>query len=97
MTAAINYYRANFPGLFFSNPQTGGAAETPDKIKVPSLFIFGEKDRFIMRETIQNIGEHIDAPFEEFRIPDAGHWVQQEAAETVTQILRDFLADRPTE
>jgi pimeloyl-ACP methyl ester carboxylesterase len=44
-------------------------------------------------ETVKGIGDIIDAPFEEFFIPDAGHWVQQEAAETVTQILREFLAE----
>jgi pimeloyl-ACP methyl ester carboxylesterase len=96
LTAAINFYRANFPRMFFSNtgsPQT----EQTDKIRVPALFIYGEKDRFIMRETVKNVGEFIDAPFEEFHIPDAGHWVQQEAAETVTQILREFLADKQTE
>jgi pimeloyl-ACP methyl ester carboxylesterase len=35
----------------------------------------------------------IDAPYSEIRIPDAGHWVQQEAAEIVTDSLREFLAE----
>lgn len=87
LTSAINYYRANFPKMFLSNPP-----EAAEKIKVPSLFIFGEQDKFILRETVKNIGEFIDAPFEEYFIPNAGHWVQQEAPETVTQILREFLA-----
>lgn len=93
LTSAVNYYRANFPRMFLTTPRKD-SADQPEKIRVPSLFIFGEQDRFIMRETVKNIGEFVDAPFEEFRIPSAGHWVQQEAAETVTELLRDFLAEK---
>jgi pimeloyl-ACP methyl ester carboxylesterase len=89
LTSALNYYRANMPGLIFSNPS---GTETGEKIKVPSLFIYGEQDPFIMRETVRNIGEFIDAPFEEYFIPPSGHWVQQEAPETVTAIMREFLS-----
>jgi epoxide hydrolase 4 len=90
LTGAINYYRANVARMFFSNPNS----QATEKIKVPTLFIYGEKDRYILPETVRNVGEFIDAPFEEFRIPDSGHWVQQEAADTVTQILRESLADK---
>lgn len=85
-TAMLNYYRANILKRFFSKP-----AETP-KIKVPTVFIYGEQDKAILPETVRGIGELIDAPYEEFRIPTAAHWVQQEAAEAVTDILREFLA-----
>lgn len=93
LTAMINYYRANVLRLISSNR----SAESDEKIKVPAVFIYGERDRFILRETVRNIGDVMDAPLEEFFIPNSGHWVQQEAAETVTQILRDFLADEQTE
>jgi len=88
LTAMINYYRANVLLRY-----AAAAAVQSKKITVPTLFIFAERDFAIARETVSNIGEVIDAPFEEFFIPDSGHWVQQEAAETVTQMLRDFLAD----
>lgn len=87
LTSAINYYRANILKRLF------GKTTNPAKIKVPTIFIYGEKDTAVLPETVKGIGEMIDAPFEEFFIPDAGHWVQQEAAETVTQILREFLAE----
>ena len=93
LKSAINYYRANVPRIFFSSP----SAESGEKIKVPAVFIYGEQDPFILRETVRNIGDVMDAPLEEFFIPNSGHWVQQEAAETVTQILRDFLADESVE
>jgi len=87
LEAMINYYRANIIGRLFSK------SEAIAKIKVPTLFIYGEKDFAILPETVKGIGEIIDAPYEEFRIPGSGHWVQQEASGDVTEVLRDFLAD----
>lgn len=87
LTSAVNYYRANILNCLF------GKEKYPDKIKIPTLFIYGEKDIAVLPETVKGVGEMIDAPFEEFFFPDVGHWIQQEAAETVTQILREFLAE----
>jgi pimeloyl-ACP methyl ester carboxylesterase len=87
LTAMLNYYRANIMKRFLSKP------ETPAKIKVPTVFIYGEKDTAVLPETVKGVGEMIDAPYEEFRIPTSAHWVQQEAAEAVTEILREFLAE----
>ncbi|MDQ3712296.1 MAG: alpha/beta hydrolase [Acidobacteriota bacterium] len=87
LTSALNYYRANILKRLFSK-QT-----TEEKIKVPTLFIYGEKDQAVLPESVRGIGEVIDAPYQEIRIPDAGHWVQQEAAEIVTDSLREFLAE----
>ena len=86
LTAMLNYYRANALNRFFAK------TETAPKIKVPTVFIYGEQDTAILPETVRGVGEAIDAPFEEFHIPSAGHWVQQEASEAVTEILREFLA-----
>jgi pimeloyl-ACP methyl ester carboxylesterase len=88
LSSAINYYRANVFSRFLA-PRD----DLNEKIKVPTLFIYGEKDFAILPETVKNVGEFIDAPFTEIRIPDAGHWVQQEAAEEVNAVLRDFLND----
>jgi pimeloyl-ACP methyl ester carboxylesterase len=87
VTAMLNYYRANILKRFLSKP------ETPPKIKVPTVFIYGEKDTAVLPETVKGVGEMIDAPYEEFRIPTSAHWVQQEASEAVTEILREFLAE----
>jgi len=87
LTSALNYYRANILKRLFSKQST------EEKIKVPTLFIYGEKDTAVLPESVQGIGEVIDAPYQEIRIPDAGHWVQQEAAEIVTDSLREFLTE----
>ena len=87
LKSAINYYRANILKRLFGKSNSNG------KIKVPTLFIYGEKDTAILPETVEGIGEFVDAPFEEFKFPNAGHWIQQEEAETVTKILAEFLAE----
>ena len=90
LTAAINYYRANvFKSLF------RGGFEAPDKpngrIRVPTLFIYGEHDVAIIPDTVRDIARFIDAPYREIRIPDSGHWVQNEAVAEVNAALMDFL------
>lgn len=87
LTGMLNYYRANFWRRFTSR------RDDAPKIKVPMLFIYGEQDTAILRETVTGIGDAVDAPFEEFFIPSSGHWVQQEEPETVSQIIKDFLAE----
>jgi len=87
LSSGLNYYRANILKRLFGKTPAG------EKIKVPTLFIYGEKDAAILPETVAGIAEIIDAPFSEIRIPDAAHWVQQEAAEIVNDSLREFLAE----
>jgi pimeloyl-ACP methyl ester carboxylesterase len=104
ITAAVNYYRANVRRLMSPRhaPGTvGGTGEsktdqaTPGsdgRIRVPTLFIFGEQDFAILAATVRGIGNHIDAPYRELRIADSGHWVQNEAAAEVNEALIDFLS-----
>jgi pimeloyl-ACP methyl ester carboxylesterase len=84
LTGALNYYRANIIKRMFGKQST-------NKIKVPTLFIYGEQDHAVLPETVQNVGDFIDAEYEEVRIPTSGHWVQQEASEAVTDSIREFL------
>jgi len=85
LNSLLNYYRANIWKRLFSK------ADAENKIKVPTLFIYGEKDFAVLPETVKGVGEAVEAPFSEIRIPDAGHWVQQEAPEVITDSLREFL------
>jgi epoxide hydrolase 4 len=88
MTAMLNYYRANIPARLFSR------TSMMKKIKVPTLFIYAEKDRAIVPETVKGVGDMIEAPFAEIHIRDSGHWVQQEAKDEVTAVIRDFLSSQ---
>jgi len=87
ITAALNYYRANIIKRMF------GKGTKPEKIKVPTLFIYGEQDEAVLPQTVKGVGDFIDAEYTELRIPESAHWVQNEAREKVTNTLREFLAD----
>lgn len=87
LSSALNYYRANILQRLFVGKSDD------EKIKVPTLFIYGEKDQAVLRQTVKGVGDAVDAAFSEIRIPDAGHWVQQEAPEIVTDSLREFLTE----
>ena len=88
LTGPINYYRANVLGRLF-----GGQNSSEARITCPTLFIYGEKDHAILPATVRGVGSAVSGPYSEHRIPASAHWVQQEAAEKVTQALRDFLAE----
>ena len=96
LTSAINYYRAN---VFRIMRGSKTAATEPSvevtkkdkRIRVPTLFIFGERDFAILPQTVRGVGDYIDAPYSELRIPDCGHWVQNEAVEEVNAALVEFL------
>ncbi len=92
LTAALNYYRANV-----LRSLTRGGVETPEqgtgRIRVPTLFIYGEHDSAVIPATVRDVGRFIDAPFQEVRIADSAHWVQNEAAEEVNQTLLEFLEE----
>ena len=68
-----------------------GKIEDSEKIKVPTLFIYGEQDHAVLPETVSGVGDFIDSEYVEVRIPEAGHWVQQEAPKAVTDSIKDFL------
>jgi pimeloyl-ACP methyl ester carboxylesterase len=91
LTATVNYYRANVFKSFYR-----GGVETPDEgpIKVPTLFIYGEKDIAVLPSTVRKLERFIDAPYRELRIPDSGHWVQNEAVAEVNAALLEFLSEK---
>ncbi len=84
-TAMLNYYRANILKRLF------GKGGLPPKIDIPTLFIYGEKDKAVLPQTVAGVGDMISGPFTEHRIANSGHWVQQEARDEVTSVLRKFL------
>ncbi len=105
LTGAVNYYRANVRRVMSrQRPDHTGERSSPRggtrndqgpagdaRIRVPTLFIFGEQDFAILPATVHGIAEYVAAPYREVRIPDSGHWVQNEAAEEVNAALLEFL------
>ena len=85
ITGSLNYYRANIISRMF------GKSPEWRPIEVPTMFIYGEKDHAVLPQTVEGVGDAVSGPYTEIRIPEAGHWVQSEAAEKVTNALRDFI------
>jgi pimeloyl-ACP methyl ester carboxylesterase len=91
LTAAINYYRANFAKLFLQRRRKHTEAMGDGRTRVPTLFIYGGQDHAIVAETVRNVGSYVDAPYREVRIASSGHWVQNEAVSEVNFALGSFL------
>jgi epoxide hydrolase 4 len=92
LTAAVNYYRANV-GPLLKRRAGGGSYSPHERVRVPTLFIYGERDMAIIPETVRGVADYVDAPFRELRLPLANHWVQQEHHEEVSAALSSFLED----
>jgi pimeloyl-ACP methyl ester carboxylesterase len=92
LTASINYYRANlgaFTGRAFRKREFARA----EKIRVPTLFVYGERDFAIVPETVRGVADYVDATYTEVRLAKANHWVQQEYPTEVNAALLKFLEE----
>ncbi len=86
-TGPLNYYRAM--DLTWERVPEYGA--TP--VNCPALFLAGERDMVLAFTPTRAMAAPLITDLrEDLRIPGAGHWVQQEAADEVTAALRAFLA-----
>ncbi len=81
MTAALNYYRQLFRRLPGSRRVI---------ISAPTLLIWGEHDVALGIELTTGLEQWV-GNLEIKRIPDSGHWVQQEQPDKVNQFMLDFL------
>jgi len=83
LTAALNYYRANLrPGALRFASSAPIAART--------LVIWGELDGALGPELLEGL-ERVVPRVEIHRLPNAGHWVHNEAPEAVNGLLLRFL------
>jgi epoxide hydrolase 4 len=105
LTAALDYYRANFPGrvgglrrrpaavpLLVVRARDGGRgwrARAP--VEAPTLVLWGERDPALTVGLLDGL-DRVAPGARVHRIPSAGHWVQNEAAGEVTRALLAFLA-----
>lgn len=90
LTAMLAYYRAYvLHGGALRQRRLGFPA-----IDVPTLVLWGEQDTALGRETLLGTEDYVSDLTLRF-IPDASHWVQQEAPETVNAMLEAWLTDQP--
>ncbi|WP_445170790.1 alpha/beta fold hydrolase [Mycolicibacterium sp. Dal123E01] len=86
-TGALNWYR-NYDRNWESTPQL-----TEARITVPALFVGGSADPIGPTMNPARAREVVAGPYTEKWIEGAGHWVQQERADEVNQILLEFLRE----
>ncbi len=86
LTSAINYYRG-------AVRDTSGIKRLRNfpKIRVPTLVIWGEKDRALTNDLAQELDPYFELPPEVRFVPQCSHWVQQEQPEVVNEMLEAFL------
>jgi pimeloyl-ACP methyl ester carboxylesterase len=88
LTAGLNYYRANVRSDALA---LGRSA----RIAADTLVIWGERDPALTIGLLDGL-ETVAPRVQVRRIPDAGHWVQNEASQEVNQMLMEFLGEPRT-
>lgn len=96
LTGGLNFYRAARVG-----PLPGAAATAPPEaslpsqaVKVPTLVIWGEKDRALLTGNLEGLEQFVpDLRIK--RIPGGSHWVVHEFPALVNRYIRDFLEEEP--
>ena len=89
LTASINYYRGLLRALLYNLGSADNGSVTA-VVTAPTLLIWGEQDVALGIEMTYGLEQWVPNIRVE-RIPDSGHWVQQEKPEVVNALLADFL------
>lgn len=84
--AMLNYYRHNYP-----KPPYQEDPSPVVKTQMPVLMFHGLKDTALLSDALNNTWDWMGKDLTLVTIPDAGHFVQQDAADLVTRTMRAWL------
>ncbi len=89
LTAAFNYYRANFQpaDLLKDNPD-----QLP-QIEIPTLMVYGEEDFALSPRTWKKTAKYCSGPFRTEILKGIGHWAAEEAPAEINRLILEHLAD----
>ena len=87
--AMLNYYKRNYPREPYQEDTSPVI-----KVKAPVLMIHGLKDWALLPGALNNTWDWLEQDLTLVTIPNAGHFVQQDAADTVTRTMRNWLLNR---
>jgi pimeloyl-ACP methyl ester carboxylesterase len=90
LTAALNYYRA-FGRSQLRRRLGDGHGDRKRTIDARTLVIWGERDRALGIGLTAGLDQWVPGVRIE-RLPEASHWVQNDAPERVNELLEEFLA-----
>src|SRR5215471_7921299 len=84
--AMLNYYKSNYPKEPYQEDATPIV-----KTQMPVLMFHGLKDTALLSDALNNTWDWMGKDLTLVTIPEAGHFVQQDAAEMVTRTMRAWL------
>jgi pimeloyl-ACP methyl ester carboxylesterase len=83
--AMLNYYKANYPREPYKEP------DNIPKVKCPVLMIHGLKDIALLPGALNDTWKWLEKDLTLVTVPNAGHFVQQDAADFVTKTMVNWL------
>ena len=84
--AMLNYYKRNYP----REPYIEDTSPVV-KVKCPVLMIHGLKDKALGQAALNGNWQYVERDFTLVTVPEADHWVQQDAADFVTRAMVSWL------
>lgn len=82
----LNYYKANYPRAPYEEPTVG-----LPKVQCSVLMIHGLKDRALLPAGLNGTWDWVEKDLTIVTLPGADHFVQQDAADTVTKQIWNWL------
>jgi pimeloyl-ACP methyl ester carboxylesterase len=87
LAAMMNFYRANYPREPYDDPPIPNT-------QAPVLMIHGMQDIFLLPAATDGTWQWVDNSFTFVAVPDAGHFVQQDASAEVTRRISHWLTEQ---
>ena len=84
--AMLNYYKRNYP----REPYTEDTSPVV-KVQCPVLMFHGLKDKALGQAALNGNWQYIEKDLTLVTVPEADHWVQQDAADLVTRTMVSWL------
>ena len=87
----LAYYKRNYPDLWSDEGSAGALAPTDvPQVQAPTLVFHGLEDQALHSDGLNNTWDWIDRDLTLVTVPDAGHFVQQDAAEDVPDTIQSM-------
>ncbi len=86
----LNYYKANYPREPYTAPSDVGP-----KIQCSVLMFHGLKDKALLPGALNDTWQWIDKDLTLVTVPEADHFIQQDAADLVTRTMVNWLNREP--
>jgi pimeloyl-ACP methyl ester carboxylesterase len=81
----LNWYRA----MPFSLREPAGP------VRVRTMFIWGNRDRFVSRAAAELCGRYVTGPYRFIELDGASHWLPEQAADQVAALLAEHFTTTP--